>query len=36
MQASNRRNDQTASKMKLSGCVAGGLICKSQSWTKVK
>ncbi len=22
--------------MKLSGCVAGGLICKSQSWTKVK
>ena len=22
--------------LKLSGCVAGGLICKSQSWTKVK
>lgn len=22
--------------MKLSGCVAGGLICKSQSWTKLK
>lgn len=21
--------------MKLSGCVAGGLICKAQSWTKV-
>ena len=22
--------------MKLSGCVAGGLICKSQTWTKLK
>lgn len=22
--------------MKLSGCVAGGLICKAQSWTRVK
>ncbi len=22
--------------MKLSGCVAGGLICKSQSWTRIK
>lgn len=22
--------------MKLSGCVAGGLICKSQTWTKVQ
>lgn len=22
--------------MKLSGCVAGGLICKSQTWTRVK
>ncbi|MFT4152162.1 MAG: DUF2147 domain-containing protein [Paracoccaceae bacterium] len=22
--------------MKLAGCVAGGLICKSQTWTKVK
>jgi uncharacterized protein (DUF2147 family) len=21
--------------MKLSGCVAGGLICKAQAWTKV-
>ena len=22
--------------MKLSGCVAGGLICKAQTWTKLK
>lgn len=22
--------------MKLSGCIAGGLICKSQSWTKIQ
>ncbi len=26
----------TGDTMKLSGCVAGGLICKSQSWTKLK
>lgn len=26
----------SGSSMKLSGCVAGGLICKSQSWTKLK
>lgn len=24
------------SSMSLSGCVAGGLICKSQTWTKTK
>lgn len=24
------------SKMKLSGCVAGGLICAKQTWTKIK
>lgn len=23
-------------KMALSGCVAGGLLCKSQTWTKLK
>ena len=22
--------------MKLSGCVAGGLICKTQTWTRLK
>lgn len=26
----------SGSSMKLSGCVAGGLICKSQTWTKLK
>lgn len=25
----------SGASMKLSGCVAGGLICKAQSWTKV-
>jgi uncharacterized protein (DUF2147 family) len=25
----------TGSKMKMSGCVLGGLICKSQTWTKM-
>lgn len=27
---------QGADRMKLSGCVLGGLICKSQIWTRVK
>ncbi len=25
----------SGSKMKMSGCVLGGLICKSQTWTKL-
>lgn len=25
----------SGSKMKMSGCVLGGLICKSQTWTKM-
>lgn len=26
----------SGNSMKLSGCVAGGLFCKSQSWTRIK
>lgn len=26
----------TGNRMKLSGCVAGGLICKSQTWARLK
>ncbi len=27
---------QSPDRMKLSGCVLGGLVCKSQIWTRVK
>lgn len=27
---------QSPERMKLSGCVLGGLVCKSQIWTRVK
>ena len=26
----------SANKLKLSGCVLGGLICKSQTWTRIR
>lgn len=32
----NGKAQVSGKNMSLSGCVAGGLICKSQSWVKVK
>lgn len=32
----NGKASVAGSKMSLSGCVAGGLLCKSQTWVKVK
>lgn len=32
----NGKASVSGTTMKLSGCVAGGLICKSQTWTKLK
>ena len=32
----NGKADVSGNNMKLAGCVAGGLICKSQSWTKLQ
>ena len=32
----NGKADVSGNSMKLAGCVAGGLICKSQSWTKLQ
>ena len=32
----NAKADVSGNSMKLAGCVAGGLICKSQSWTKLQ
>ncbi|MEH7828459.1 DUF2147 domain-containing protein [Gemmobacter denitrificans] len=32
----NGKAEVSGKTMKLAGCVAGGLICKSQTWKKVK
>ena len=32
----NGKASVAGTTMKLSGCVAGGLICKAQTWTKLK
>lgn len=32
----NGKISLSGNQMKLSGCVAGGLLCKSQSWVKVQ
>ena len=32
----NGKASVSGTAMKLSGCVAGGLICKSQTWTRLK
>ena len=32
----NGKAQVNGKSMQLSGCVAGGLICKSQTWTKLK
>ena len=32
----NGKAQVSGKSMKLSGCVAGGLICKTQTWTKLK
>ena len=32
----NGKAQVSGGSMKLSGCVAGGLICKSQTWTRLK
>lgn len=32
----NGKAQVSGGSMKLSGCVAGGLICKSQTWTKLQ
>lgn len=32
----NGKASVAGTTMKLSGCVAGGLICKSQTWTRLK
>ena len=32
----NGKAQVSGSAMKLSGCVAGGLICKSQTWTRLQ
>lgn len=32
----NGKATVTGNSMKLAGCVAGGLICKSQTWKRVK
>ncbi|HRO16013.1 MAG TPA: DUF2147 domain-containing protein [Paracoccus sp. (in: a-proteobacteria)] len=32
----NGKATVSGATMKLSGCVAGGLLCKSQTWTKLK
>ena len=32
----NGKAQVNGTSMKLSGCVAGGLICKSQTWTRLK
>lgn len=32
----NGKAEVSGDRMKLAGCVAGGLICKSQSWARLK